>query len=128
MEYCKLEKGRKFIGMTKQAIQLTNPAQDHIIEILSQSNSQCFLLGINNKGCSGNSYTFDLIDTQTINKFDEVIDLNGYKVVISASSLLNLLGSTLDYQKDIFGGQFVWQNPHVINKCGCGTSVEFKKC
>lgn len=113
--------------MKKQAIDLTTNAQNQILEILSDNSDQALLLGINNKGCSGHSYTFDLIDISMIKKIDEVIDLNGQKIVVASNSLLNLLGSTLDYQQDAFGGQFVWHNPHVVNKCGCGSSVGFKQ-
>lgn len=114
--------------MKKQAIELTTNAENQILEILSDNNDKALMLGINNKGCSGHSYTFDLLDISMIKKFDEVILLNDVKIVVEANSLLNLLGSTLDYQHDMFGGQFVWTNPHVVNTCGCGSSVGFKKC
>ena len=114
--------------MKKQAIELTQSAQTQIVNILVSQENKVLVLGTNNKGCSGHTYTFDLADASIIKKFDEVIALNEYKIVVSANSLLNLLGSTLDYHQDQFGGKFVWHNPNVINMCGCGSSVGFEKC
>jgi iron-sulfur cluster assembly protein len=114
--------------MKKQAIEITTAAQTQIVNILQDQEDKVLVLALNNKGCSGHSYTFDLADTTIIKKFDEVIQLNEHKIVVPASSVLNLLGSTLDYHQDQFGGKFVWHNPNVANTCGCGSSVGFEKC
>ena len=108
-----------------QVIEITAAAQTQIKQILSSHEGQVLLLGVNNKGCSGNSYTFDLIDPSLVKKFDEVINLDDSQVVISAAHVLKLLGSTLDWQEDRFGAKFVWNNPLVKNTCGCGESVGF---
>jgi iron-sulfur cluster assembly protein len=109
----------------KSPITLTTHAQERILAILEQQHNKCLLLGVNNKGCSGHSYTFDLIEPSQINKFDEVLQVMNHKVVISAHSVLKLLGSTLDWHTDKFGSRFVWHNPSVVNTCGCGESVSF---
>ena len=33
-----------------------------------------------------------------------------------------LLGMQLDYKNDIFGSNFVFNNPKAKSSCGCGTS------
>ena len=33
-----------------------------------------------------------------------------------------MLGMTLDYKEEIFGSQFVFDNPQASSSCGCGTS------
>lgn len=114
--------------MKKQAIEITPAALTQIINILQDQLDTVLVVGLNNKGCSGHTYTFDLAHTNTIKKFDEIIQINEYKIVVPAASLLNLLGSTLDYHQDQFGGKFVWHNPNVVNTCGCGSSVGFEKC
>jgi iron-sulfur cluster assembly protein len=111
----------------KSPITVTDTAQERIHSILEQQPNKCLLLGVNNKGCSGHSYTFDLIEPSQINRFDEILHINEHKVVISAASLLKLLGSTLDWHTDKFGSRFVWHNPSVVNTCGCGESVSFGK-
>ena len=109
----------------KSPISITDSAQDRIRQIQIQNPSSCLMLGVNNKGCSGHSYTFDLVQPQQIKKFDEVIKIEDISVVVEASSLLKLIGSTLDWQTDRFGSKFVWHNPMVKNTCGCGESVGF---
>ena len=109
----------------KQAITLTASAQQHIEQLLKSHPGQHLRVGLNNKGCGGNSYQYDLIQESDINKFDEKITLDGGILVIEARSLLNLLGSTLDWQQTDLGAQFVWDNPNVTLKCGCGVSVGF---
>lgn len=109
----------------KWPICITHSAQDRIREILQQHPENYLMVGVNNKGCSGHSYTFDLVQPSQIKKFDEVIKIDDISVVVEASSLLKLIGSTLDWHSDRFGSKFVWHNPMVKNTCGCGESVGF---
>lgn len=112
--------------MKKQVIEITESAQQAIKCILNNRPDQALRLGINNKGCSGHSYTYEVIDRSSIARFDELIDLEpSVTVVIAAESLLKLIGSTLDWQKNLFEAQFQWHNPQVKNTCGCGISVGF---
>jgi len=36
-----------------------------------------------------------------------------------------LLGSTIDYKKEVFGSYFAINNPKSTASCGCGESVGF---
>jgi iron-sulfur cluster assembly protein len=109
----------------KQAIQITESAQTHLNHLIVLNPGKHIRVSLNNKGCSGHSYVWDIIDQSDIKRFDEKINLVGGFLVIEAHSLLNLLGSTLDWQSAQFGEQFVWSNPNVKNMCGCGESVGF---
>jgi iron-sulfur cluster assembly protein len=109
----------------KQVITITPSAQTQIVSILEAHEHHVLMLGVNNKGCSGHSYTFDLLLPDQIKPADEVINICGHKVVIPVASVLKLLGSTLDHHTDLMGSRFVWHNPAVKNTCGCGESVGF---
>lgn len=109
----------------KSPVALTPSAVERISAILEANQGKVLRLGVNNKGCSGHSYTFDLIEDTQVKKFDEIIQLGEHKVAVDAGSLLKLIGSTLDWQTDKFGSKFVWHNPLVVNTCGCGESVAF---
>jgi iron-sulfur cluster assembly 1 len=104
---------------------LTASAKTQIINTLDQHPNQWLKLGVNNRGCSGHSYTFELIPAHSQKKFDELISVGSHVIVIDASSVLRLIGSTLDWQTDRFGSKFIWHNPSVKNTCGCGESVGF---
>lgn len=108
----------------KTVITITETAADFVNQILKSNQGKALKLGFNNKGCSGHKYTFDLVDLDTIARFDEVIDLENGRVVIAAESVLGLIGSTLDLYENQFDRHLVWQNPHAINQCGCGESFQ----
>lgn len=109
----------------KDIINITPAAQTQIINILQNHVDHVLELGVNNKGCSGHSYTFELILPDQIKSMDEVMVIGGHKVVVPAASVFKLLGSTLDHHTDKMGSKFVWHNPAVKNTCGCGESVGF---
>jgi Fe-S cluster assembly iron-binding protein IscA len=37
-----------------------------------------------------------------------------------------MLGTHIDYKQDIMGSRFDFYNENITNKCGCGSSVNFK--
>jgi iron-sulfur cluster assembly accessory protein len=108
-----------------QVIDITPTAWQQIAHLNKEHEPNVLMLGINNKGCSGHSYTFDMIATDQIHKWDEVITNGVTRVVVNHKHVMHLMGSTLDYQSDLFGSKFVWHNPTVKNTCGCGKSVGF---
>lgn len=109
----------------KEIIHITPAAQTQIINILQNHADHVLELGVNNKGCSGHSYTFELCTPDQVKSTDEVIVICGHKVVVKAQSVFKLIGSTLDHETNAFGSRFVWHNPAVKNTCGCGESVGF---
>lgn len=109
----------------KHVINITPAAQTQIINILQNHVGYALELGVNNKGCSGHSYTFELITPDQIQSTHEVIVISGHQVVVPAKSVFHLIGSTLDHETNKWGSRFVWHNPAVKNTCGCGESVGF---
>lgn len=71
-------------------------------------------------GCSGFSYKMEF-DT-AMKDGDKVFEMNGAKVVVDGSSLLYLLGMTLDYEGGLNGKGFIFSNPNATKTCGCGSS------
>jgi iron-sulfur cluster assembly protein len=78
-------------------------------------------VGVKNGGCAGMSYTMDL--AETVERGDEVIDVNGLKVLIDPKAVLFLLGTTMDFSVDKMSAKFVFRNPNETSACGCGESV-----
>jgi iron-sulfur cluster assembly 1 len=109
----------------KPIVEITNSAQHRINDILTNNPNKILKLGVNNRGCSGHSYTFDLINADDVKSFDEKVTIDQITVIIDGASIFKLLGSQLDWQVDRFGSKFVWSNPLVKNTCGCGESVGF---
>ncbi len=53
---------------------------------------------------------------------DNVIDYNGFRVLLDPKSSIYLKGVTLDFQDGLKGKGFVFVNPNATNTCGCGES------
>lgn len=74
-------------------------------------------------GCAGMSYKMEIAEPK---KGDEVIDVEGGRVIVDAAAVLYLLGTTMDVKTTQFSSTFVFENPNQTSACGCGESVELK--
>ncbi len=74
-------------------------------------------------GCAG--FTQDMLFDAVIHDMDEQYDFDEIKIVIDPVSHQYLEGTTIDYEKSLFGGGFKFINPNVKNTCGCSQSVAF---
>ena len=110
--------------MRDQVIKLSNNAAKRIKEILSKSNDSPIgvRVGVKSGGCAGMSYIMEY--TNEINPSDEVIEDKGVKVFIDSAAVMYLLGTEMDYKKEEFSSQFVFNNPNETERCGCGESFK----
>ena len=77
-------------------------------------------VGIRNAGCSGLTYTIDF--ASEIGPQDEVVEVDGVKVVVDPDAVMYLLGTEMDFVEDKLGAAFKFYNPNEANRCGCGES------
>ena len=110
--------------MTKQIIKLSDNAAQRIKEIMSKAerNSIGVRVGVKSGGCAGMSYVMEY--TKNPNPNDEVIEDKGVKVYIDSAAVMYLLGTEMDFKKDKFSSQFVFNNPNETERCGCGESFK----
>ena len=85
---------------------------------LTQTNRKVFVrLSIKGGGCAGVGYDWTFENESTPK--DIIID--GILLVDKIFEMY-LLGMQLDYKDDVFGSNFVFNNPKAKSSCGCGTS------
>ena len=110
--------------MTKQIISLSESAANRIKEIMSvaDKNSVRVRVGVKSGGCAGMSYVMEY--TKEINPNDEIIEDKGVKVFIDSAAVMYLFGTEMDYKKEQFSSQFVFNNPNETERCGCGESFK----
>ena len=82
-------------------------------------------LSIKGGGCAGFSYDWGFMDQADITDSDELIEVEGGKLVIDHSSVMFLLGTELDYVDEVWGAHFDIKNPNAKSSCGCGESIQF---
>ena len=104
-------------------ISITDSAKNQIIDLCKSNNKWAVKLSVKGGGCAGFTYDWSFLDGENdIMTNDEVFDLETNKFVVDGMSLMYVLGTKLDYKKEIFGSSFVFENPNAISSCGCGTS------
>jgi iron-sulfur cluster assembly protein len=78
-------------------------------------------VGVKGGGCSGLSYTFAW--EREARTGDEVFEgPHGAKIFVDRKSLLFLKGTVLEYNTELLGRGFVFNNPNAKQTCGCGSS------
>ena len=110
--------------MTKQIIKLSDNAAERIKEIManSEDNSIGVRIGVKSGGCAGMTYVMEY--TKEVNPNDELIEDKGVKVFIDSAAVMYLLGTEMDFKKEEFTSQFVFNNPNETERCGCGESFK----
>lgn len=104
-------------------ISITDSAKKQISDLCETNNKWGIKLSVKGGGCAGFTYDWSFLDNELqLEKSDEIVDVDSKKFVIDGVSLMYVLGTKLDYKKEIFGSSFVFENPNATSSCGCGTS------
>ena len=102
-------------------IQLTTAARQRMQNFLAgHTEAAGVRFGVRKTGCSGYAYTVDI--AEHINADDSVIERDGIKLVVDATSLPFVDGTEIDFARQGLNTAFVFRNPNVTGECGCGES------
>jgi iron-sulfur cluster assembly protein len=105
----------------KNALNITKIAGTHLIRIAKDTKCSNILFYVKGGGCNGFNYILEPTN-ESPKKLDITVPYENINVIIDDSSVLHLLGTTIDWKKDIMGESFHFVNPNAASKCGCGTS------
>lgn len=108
--------------MNSSIVQITEKAALEIANIWNKekpAESNGLRLAVIGGGCSGLSYK---IDFSSMKEKDNVIEVNGIKILIDPKSSIYLKDVILDFKDGLNGKGFVFENPNAKNTCGCGES------
>src|SRR5262245_44298587 len=106
-----------------QVMKLTESAAERIKALMADKGADTvgLRIGIKKGGCAGMEYTLEWATRQ--DPLDEVVEMNGAKVLVEPMAVMYLLGTEMDYRTDKLSAQFVFTNPNQTSACGCGESV-----
>ena len=106
---------------------LTDSAKKQIETICEENECYAVTLNIKGGGCAGFEYEWGTYKTpDELRDDDEIFKTdNNYTFVIGAESVMFLIGTEINYKKDIIGSMFEINNPNAHSSCGCGVSVNF---
>jgi iron-sulfur cluster assembly protein len=102
-------------------VSLTAAAAERARQFIAQQPDGAGLrFGVRKTGCSGYAYVIDVADAA--GPSDTVIDAEGVRVFIDASSLPFVDGTEIDFVRRGLNQEFVFRNPQSTGECGCGES------
>lgn len=108
----------------KQAVTLTPSAVAQIAKLMGNGDKKGLRLGVKKGGCAGMEYTLDYVDE--IDPSDEVVEQDGARVMIAPMAQMFLFGTEIDYEVSLLESGFKFNNPNVVDACGCGESIKFE--
>ena len=97
-------------GLTNNELEVTQPAQDKLQEIISQTDEDvsAIRIYISGGGCGGLSYGMTFTDEQT--DFDTILQFDGFKILVDVVALNYLRGAQIDYIQEVGRERFVFNN------------------
>ena len=111
--------------MSKKLINICQKTTNHFKNLLINSNKKNIFIGIEGGGCSGFKYNIKTTNNKA-KKYDEYININGVPIIICGKSLIHILGTNIIWKDNIMGSYIHFENPNVINSCGCNESFNLK--
>ncbi|HEY1096310.1 MAG TPA: iron-sulfur cluster assembly accessory protein [Alphaproteobacteria bacterium] len=77
-------------------------------------------VGVAARGCSGLKYFMEY--AKEAEQGDEIIEQHGVTILVDPSSVMHMLGTTINYVSSEMEEGFTFDNPNVRSSCGCGES------
>tara|TARA_Y100001937_G_scaffold55162_1_gene76023 strand:+ start:340 stop:651 length:312 start_codon:yes stop_codon:yes gene_type:complete len=98
-------------------VTLTDNAYEHLRNLRTQHNKKYIRLAVKGGGCAGFEYKWSFDDNEQ--REDAIID---DVLLIDRMFELYMNNIEIDYNSEIFGSAFSFNNPMAKSSCGCGTS------
>ncbi len=107
----------------------TDAACDYIKKMIAKQQATAFRLSIKKTGCSGYSYSPEIINE--IIATDVKLEIGSLTIYVNPSWLHLLQDITVDYIEEEKAGlkqkRLVFINPNEASRCGCGESFHITK-
>ena len=105
----------------KNIITVSSIAIKQFQKILKETNNKNIFFSVKGGGCNGFGYELTPNNIE-LQKGNELYQQDGVNIHVCGKSLFYLLGTHIDWKKDIIEQKFIFNNPMAKSSCGCGTS------
>jgi iron-sulfur cluster assembly protein len=107
-------------------ITITERAAEKVREFMAAEDdgAEVLRIAVEGGGCSGFQYALGFDEGPQ--EGDEIIEMNGVRIVVDPFSLPYLRGADVDFTDGLSGTGFKIDNPNVVAGCGCGSSFQMK--
>jgi iron-sulfur cluster insertion protein len=97
-------------SLTVSDLEVTQPAQDKLYELVSQTDEDVSAIRIylSGGGCGGLSYGMTFTDEKS--DFDTTLQFDGFKILVDVVALNYLKGAQIDYIQEVGRERFVFNN------------------
>lgn len=97
-------------SLTVNELEVTQSAQDKLLEIIEQSDEDvsAIRIYISGGGCGGLSYGMTFTDEHS--DFDTTLQFDGFKILVDVVALNYLRGAQIDYIQEVGRERFVFNN------------------
>lgn len=104
-----------------QVVSMTPAAQRYFTTKLAEQPGKIIRFSTKVSGCTGFAYVLDY--AESAEEGDILVAINdGIQLAVDASSLDALRHTEIDYVKEGINGIVKFNNPNVVDECGCGES------
>lgn len=102
-------------------ITLTDSAIKHFESKVATKPGSVIRLSTKVSGCTGYAYVLDMVDAPALD--DELVAASDQLTVAVAKDALQFVKNTeIDYVHEGVNGVIKYNNPNVVDECGCGES------
>ena len=98
---------------------LTDAARSRVKQLLNDETGNRLRVFVQGGGCSGFEYGLAFDEPRD---GDEVVEMEGFSILVDKWSVPYLEGVTVDFVEDPMGSGFKFANPKAKGSCGCGHS------
>jgi len=102
-------------------VTVTDSAKKHFSKMLKSSDNKLIRLSTKVSGCSGYAYVLDTVEEKKEADIEVALE-SGATLLVSADAVPLVQDTEIDYVQVGINGEIRFNNPNVVNECGCGES------
>ncbi|MDH7943476.1 iron-sulfur cluster assembly accessory protein [Pseudohongiella sp. SYSU M77423] len=95
-------------------------------QLQKDTNARAVRLSVKESGCTGFMYVVDLVQEGQAEDLHQQLE-DGLELLIDSGSLGVVKGTKIDLVTEGVNRQLRFQNPNVVDQCGCGESFSIAK-